>query len=290
MNDNILCLYYSRTGKTKQAMEEIAAALVKILTGDNAARLAAGRAKAAGFSWARCAAGLVAALPKAEVFGVPIRCETMAEAVDAAMGARGRAPRFCAFVNAHCLNLAFGDRDYAAILRRADRVWPDGTGVRMAGRHLGFAVPENVNGTDLFPPLIARAAAEGRSVFFYGAGPGVAEAQPALKVAGVCDGFVADDEAVRRVNAARPDILLVARGVPLQEKWIAAHLAELDCACAIAVGGLFDFVSGRIPRAPAWMRRLGVEWTWRLLQEPRRMFRRYVFGNPLFIWRVMRHG
>lgn len=280
------------------APEEIAAALVKILTGDNAARLAAGRAKAAGFSWARCAAGLVAALPKAEVFGVPIRCETMAEAVDAAMGARGRAPRFCAFVNAHCLNLAFGDRDYAAILRRADRVWPDGTGVRMAGRHLGFAVPENVNGTDLFPPLIARAAAEGRSVFFYGAGPGVAEAaaanarkaQPALKVAGVCDGFVADDEAVRRVNAARPDILLVARGVPLQEKWIAAHLAELDCACAIAVGGLFDFVSGRIPRAPAWMRRLGVEWTWRLLQEPRRMFRRYVFGNPLFIWRVMRHG
>ena len=271
---------------------------MKILTGDNAARLAAGRAKAAGFSWARCAAGLVAALPKAEVFGVPIRCETMAEAVDAAMGARGRAPRFCAFVNAHCLNLAFGDKDYAAILRRADRVWPDGTGVRMAGRHLGFAVPENVNGTDLFPPLIARAAAEGRSVFFYGAGPGVAEAaaanarkaQPALKVAGVCDGFVADDEAVRRVNAARPDILLVARGVPLQEKWIAAHLAELDCACAIAVGGLFDFVSGRIPRAPAWMRRLGVEWTWRLLQEPRRMFRRYVFGNPLFIWRMMRHG
>ena len=79
------------------------------------------------------------------------------------MGARGRAPRFCAFVNAHCLNLAFGDKDYAAILRRADRVWPDGTGVRMAGRHLGFAVPENVNGTDLFPPLIARAAAEGRS-------------------------------------------------------------------------------------------------------------------------------
>ena len=278
------------------APEEIAAALVKILTGDNAARLAAGRAKAAGFSWARCAAGLVAALPKAEVFGVPIRCETMAEAVDAAMGARGRAPRFCAFVNAHCLNLAFGDRDYAAILRRADRVWPDGTGVRMAGRHLGFAVPENVNGTDLFPPLIARAAAEGRSVFFYGAGPGVAEAaaanarkaQPALKVAGVCDGFVADDEAVRRVNAARPDILLVARGVPLQEKWIAAHLAELDCACAIAVGGLFDFVSGRIPRAPAWMRRRGVEWIYRLYREPVRLFRRYVVGNPLFLWRLAR--
>ena len=76
-------------------------------------------------------------------------------------------------------------------------------------------------------------------------------------------------------------------GVPIQEKWIDRHRHELSCGAALAVGGLLDFISGRIPRAPLWMRRLGVEWCYRLCREPRRMFRRYVLGNPLFLLRVM---
>ena len=76
-------------------------------------------------------------------------------------------------------------------------------------------------------------------------------------------------------------------GVPKQEKWIARHRQELVCGVSLAVGGLLDFVSERIPRAPLWMRRMGIEWCYRLYQEPRRMFRRYVLGNPLFVFRVL---
>ena len=268
--------------------DEIAAALMKVLTGDNAGRIAAGKARAAEFSWTKCAAGLLDAFPKASVFGVPIRCETMKEALARIGSARDPSqPKFFAFVNAHCLNLAYRDAAYAEILRRCDCVWPDGTGVRMAGRRLGFPVPENVNGTDMFPLL------EGR-VFLYGAAPGVAERAaenirtkyPRMTVVGTADGFGDEREVIASVNRANPDILLVAKGVPRQEKWIADHLGELRCGCAIAVGGLLDFVSGRIPRAPLWMRRCGIEWLYRLKCEPVRMFRRYVIGNPLFLMRL----
>ena len=271
-----------------ESPDEIAAALLKVLTGDNAARIAAGRARAASFSWAKCAEGILGAVPPAEVFGVPIRCETMAEALERVAAARDPGhPKFFAFVNAHCLNLAYVDLAYAEILRRCDVVWPDGTGVRMAGRRLGFPVPENVNGTDLFPLLSGR-------VFLYGAAPGVAERAaenvrakyPQMTVVGTADGFGDECAVIESVNRVRPDILLVAKGVPQQEKWIAAHLGELKCGCAIAVGGLLDFVSGRIPRAPLWMRRLGIEWLYRLKCEPVRMFRRYVIGNPLFLSRL----
>ena len=132
-----------------------------------------------------------------------------------------------------------------------------------------------------------------------GGKPGVAEKAmenakakfPAAKFIGAAPGFFADSaeeqKVIEKINALDPDILLVAMGVPKQEKWIAKHRHELVCGIALAVGGLLDFVSGRIPRAPVWMRRLGIEWCYRLYQEPRRMFRRYVIGNPLFLLRVI---
>lgn len=273
-----------------EAPDEIAAALRTVLTGDNTARIAAGRARAQAFSWTRCAEGLLAAFPPAQVFGVPICCETMQAALARIAAARDpEHPKFFAFVNAHCLNLAYRDPDYAEILRRCDCVWPDGTGVRIAGRRLGFPVPENVNGTDLFPLLTGR-------VFLYGAAPGVAERAaenvrrqyPQMTIVGTADGFGDEREVLAAINRVRPDIVLVAKGVPRQEKWIAAHLGELACGSVIAVGGLLDFVSGRIPRAPRWMRRLGIEWLYRLKCEPVRLFRRYVIGNPLFMMRLRR--
>ena len=280
---------------------EIAASFVKILTKPDAARIAAGRQRAADFSWTKCAHGLLAAFPKAEVFGVPIDCTTLEAARDHLMAAVRHAsaaahPQFFAFVNAHCLNLAYTDAHYAAILRTAASVWPDGTGVRMAGRRLGFPVPGNVNGTDLFPLVCRAAEKEGFSIFLYGARPwvvarmaeNVAHDYPNLRIAGFCDGYAADAEVVARINAARPDIVFVAKGVPLQEKWIAVHREQVNAKAILAVGGLFDFVSGRIPRAPEWMRRHGIEWMFRLYQEPFRLFRRYVIGNPLFLWRLNR--
>ena len=288
-----------------ESVDEIAASLSRLLTSDNTARIAAGRARASSFSWSRCARELLASFPKAEVFGVPLACVTMSEALSTLISAStsslppltsnlSPAPSLFCFANAHALNIAYKDEAFAEILRNADAVWPDGTGVRMAGRHLGFPVPENVNGTDMFPLLCQRAAKEGVSLFLYGARPGVAEAAaakaqadcPGLRIAGVCDGYVSDAEAIEKINAVRPDIVLVAKGMPIQEKWMATHRKDLSCRAIVAVGGLFDFVSARIPRAPKIMRRLGIEWLFRLACEPRRMFCRYVLGNPLFIARL----
>jgi len=202
---------------------------------------------------------------------------------------------FAAFINAHCLNIACKDPAYVDILNRADAVWPDGSGIRMAGRIRRFPVPENVNGTDMFPLICAKPY----RIFMLGAAPGVAEkamanAQaefPGAQFVGAAPGFFADEAeeraVIRRINALDPDVLLVAMGVPRQEKWIDEHRSKLVCGVVMAVGGLLDFVSGRIPRAPLWMRKLGIEWCYRLYQEPVRLFRRYVIGNPLFLLRVI---
>ncbi len=277
--------------------EEIAEALKTLLTSDNTKRIADGQNYAKSFTWQNCAQGLLDAFVKPQVFGVKINTTTMEAAlnqIDNCVEHPQKTPAFFAFVNAHCLNLAYNDQEYKEILSQADAVWPDGIGVKLAGRKLGFPVPENVNGTDMFPLLAKRAAQSGKTLFLYGARPGVAEKaaenavadHPGLRIAGTCDGFASDEEAIQRINAAKPDILLVALGVPKQEKWIAEHRQQLDCKAVIAVGGLLDFISGRIPRAPQWMRKCGLEWLYRLYQEPVGKFRRYVIGNPLFLLRL----
>jgi N-acetylglucosaminyldiphosphoundecaprenol N-acetyl-beta-D-mannosaminyltransferase len=201
------------------------------------------------------------------------------------------------FVNAHCVNVARRDRRYQAALAGADFVLPDGSGVLMGARLLGLPIRHNLNGTDLVPMLLDAAAAEGRSVFLFGGRPGVADAVAArlrelyagLRIVGTADGYAdAEDGAlVERINAARPDVLLVALGVPQQELWIDENWERLNVRLAIAVGGLFDFMSGRIPRAPVWLRKSGLEWSFRLLQEPRRLWRRYLIGNVRFVIAVL---
>ena len=139
----------------------------------------------------------------------------------------------------------------------------------------------------------------GHSLFLLGAAEGVAKKAmqnaklkyPQSAILGAECGYFknaeAEREAISKINSANPDLLLVAMGVPKQEKWIAAHSRELRCGAAMGVGGLFDFVSGRIPRAPAPLRKMGLEWTYRLYQEPRRLFKRYILGNPKFLLSVI---
>lgn len=232
-------------------------------------------------------------------FGVPLANTTMDAAlawiIDAS--APGRPRRQLAFVNADCLNLAWGDLGYRGVLRRADLVLPDGIGIRVGCRLLGWGLRENVNGTDMFPLLCQAAAASGRSLFLLGARPGIAAAAaaamqqrvPGLRIAGIRDGYFPEgheQEVIARINASGADILLVAFGAPRQETWIARHRAALAAPVAMGVGGLFDFYSGRMRRAPLWMRELGLEWVYRLLQEPGRLWRRYLVGNPVFLYRV----
>ncbi len=243
--------------------------------------------------------------PTFDMLGVRIENASMQEALDRIFAWAGRPgdPRrrraTVTFVNPDCLNTACEDADYRAILSRAAMVLPDGIGIRMAARWHSVAVRENLNGTDMFPRLCERAAFTGTSIYLLGARPGVAEEAaaemvrryPRLRIAGTQHGYfdiTEERQIVREINDSGADILLVAFGVPRQEKWLARHADDLTVPVRMGVGGLFDFYSGRIPRAPMWIREMGFEWVWRLCREPRRMWRRYVIGNPRFLIRVWR--
>jgi exopolysaccharide biosynthesis WecB/TagA/CpsF family protein len=233
-------------------------------------------------------------------FGVPVANALLGETLDWLMDrARSATPTHVAFVNPDCLNSAFTQESYRRTLIRADRVLPDGIGIRVACRMRGERMLANLNGTDLFPLLCERAAAHGLGIFLLGGRPGVAEAAgeamlkrfPNLTISGTRDGYFADaerEDVIREVNESGASMLFVAMGAPRQELWLAQHSNQLRPALRLGVGGLFDFYSGRIRRAPGWVRELGLEWVWRLAMEPRRMWRRYVVGNPVFLYRIWR--
>lgn len=233
------------------------------------------------------------------LFGVRIHNSTLEQAVAHAVAcSKIKKQSNLAFVNADCLNKAWNSDAYCQVLNRFSRVYADGSGIKLACAIRSWPLPDNVNGTDMFPRLCLALATQGSSVFLLGGRPGVADAcakamqarYSNLKVAGVMHGYFLpgdDAEVIRRINASGADVLLVAFGAPNQEFWIAEHSHELTPSVRIGVGGLFDFYSGRIARAPLWMRRIGQEWVWRLMQEPVRMWRRYLIGNPLFLLRVL---
>lgn len=197
--------------------------------------------------------------------------------------------------NAHTLNLAARDPAYHAVLRGAALVLRDGVGIEIAATLRRGTLPYNFVGTDFVPDVLADLGDLEPTVFLYGAAPGVAEEAasalcrraPRCRVVGTADGFGDADAVARRIAALRPDVLLVALGNPLQERWIAMHLQELNVRLAIGVGALFDYLAGRVPRAPGWVRALRSEWLFRLVVEPTRLWRRYVVGNAVFLWRVL---
>jgi len=202
--------------------------------------------------------------------------------------------RMVCFVHPHALNLATFDRDFALLLADADLVLPDGIGVRIAAALLGVAMRHNLNGTDLLPLLCDAAVAERVPLALIGAAEGVAEAcaenlrrdHPGLQTPVVHHGYL-DDAAsgsiAEQVGQLGRALVLVGMGSPRQERWAREHLAGVGGITVITVGGLFDFFSGRIQRAPVAWREMGLEWAWRLRQEPGRLARRYLLGNPLFL-------
>ncbi len=237
---------------------------------------------------------------KFRMLGIEINNLTMSQALEKIITtAQGSEKRSFAFVNADCLNRAMNNSAYGRVLSRQSMVFADGSGIRMAGLMRGINVVGNVNGTDMFPLLCKEASEQGLSIFLLGSAPGVADAvahnmtqqYPSLKIAGTQDGYFSAGETERvitKINASSADILLVAMGAPRQEMWIETNHARLFPSVAIGVGGLFDFYSGRISRAPLWLRETGFEWIWRFLQEPSRMWRRYFVGNPVFLYRCWR--
>lgn len=203
-----------------------------------------------------------------------------------------------AFANAHLVNLAWADGDYAELLQDF-LVLPDGIGLDIGSKLLyGEPFPANLNGTDFTPLLVSRSAAP-LSVALVGARAGVAEKAasvlgrlaPGSRFEALSDGYFTpaqEEDLLARIEALRPDIILVAFGNPRQERWIAERLDGRHCSVALGVGALFDFLGGEVARAPLWVRSARLEWFWRLAQEPGRLWRRYLVGNPLFLLRLLR--
>jgi N-acetylglucosaminyldiphosphoundecaprenol N-acetyl-beta-D-mannosaminyltransferase len=244
--------------------------------------------------------GVEEAPERVHLVGITINNLTMDEAVqEIVTRARNSVATQISFVNADCANIAWRNTAYRDVVRKSDLVLADGIGMKMAGSLLNSNIRQNVNGTDLFPRLCKVLQEEPMGIFLLGGKPGVAvdvaewmeKNFPGVPVAGHHHGYFTADEApevVASIRNSNAKILLVAFGAPKQEQWISAHLSDVGPVVSLGVGGLFDFYSGRIPRAPAWVREIGMEWFFRFWQEPRRMGRRYLVGNLVFISRVLR--
>jgi len=240
-------------------------------------------------------------LRKIEVLGVPVHNISMDEAIAVILNCLGR-PTLSriSFVNVDCVNIAQRNAEYAACLRECDWVLADGIGLKLGCNLLRTPICQNVNGTDLLPRLCEKLAAlpSFGGIYLLGGLPGVAEnvarwmetSYPGLRVCGTRHGYhpAGETEQIKaEIRASGAGILLVALGAPKQELWIREHAADTGVKVAMGVGGLFDFYGGRIDRAPAWMREMGMEWLFRLGKEPRRMWKRYLVGNVVFAGRII---
>jgi len=233
------------------------------------------------------------------VLGVRVDCLDMRATLDrieTLVGAGGL--HLVATVNPEFIMRARRDPEFARVLESADLCLADGTGVVWAARRQGCSLSSPVTGTDLIPPLAALCAKQGFRLFLLGAEPGVAAdlaarlrtAHPELAVAahaGSPDAS-ADEETVSLIRAHRTQVLLVAFGAPKQELWIDRLKDRIGAPVGIGVGGAFDYLTGRVPRAPVWMRRAGLEWLYRLLHQPWRVRRMAVL--PVYAVKVLSAG
>jgi N-acetylglucosaminyldiphosphoundecaprenol N-acetyl-beta-D-mannosaminyltransferase len=239
--------------------------------------------------------------PPRRIDGLPVHPVRLAELIAWLAEAAGRPERSTVFyANVHAANLARRDAAFRAAFERADLVFCDGQGLRLAAALLGQPLPERFTPPDWIDRLAAVCAAQGEGLFLLGGRPGVAEQaaatlrarHPGLRTAAHHGYFLASpaDEAaaIAAVRAFRPGVLLVGLGMPLQERWLLERRDELDAAVALTVGALFDYLAGTVRRGPRWLTDRGFEWLCRLWYEPRRLWRRYLLGNPAFFLRILR--
>ncbi len=227
-----------------------------------------------------------------------VSAENVVNSVDGFIDQRRAATIY--FLNAHCYNLSVAAPDYRASLQAADLLLPDGVGVLWAARKLGLPHRQNQNGSDMIPLLCTELSGRrgGLKVFLLGgrreiaelAGQKLARLCRGVQVVGTHHGYFSpaqEAQVVAEINRADPDVVLVGMGVPKQELWIQRNAPDLKTGVIFGVGGLFDFLADRVPRAPVQVQQMGLEWAWRLKEEPFRLWRRYLVGNPLFISRVL---
>ena len=216
----------------------------------------------------------------------------------------GGGSHYMAVVNAAKVVAARQDERLRERLHKAAIVTADGMSVVWASRLLGKPLKQRVTGIDMFERLVGHSARRGLSVYFLGARDASVRGVvryfmsrfPDLRVAGYRNGYFDQSESEKsesekvadEIRQSRADLLFVAMGSPAQENWIERHLEATGARFALGVGGSFDHLSGLQRRAPAWMQRSGLEWLHRLAREPRRLWRRYLIGNTLFVWLVVK--
>jgi len=233
----------------------------------------------------------------ASVMNIPVDVISFAQAQDRVLAwGHARESRYVVLANVHVVVTAAREPAFGAVVAAADMATPDGAPVAWMLRKLGHAGQERVSGPDLTWALLARCAAEGLPVYFFGStgetlgllAGRINAAFPALLVAGLeAPPFrpmtpEEDAEAVARINASGAGLVFVGLGCPKQEHWMLAHRGRVN-AVMLGVGAAFDFHAGTVSRAPLWMRENGLEWLHRLASEPRRLWRRYLVTNTLFV-------
>jgi len=226
--------------------------------------------------------------------------EVVARIIDHALSAKS--PEYVVTPNAQHIVSLQQDRLFREIYSSAFLVVPDGVSLLWAAKFLGTPLNNRVNGTDLFEKLCEIAAQHHLKIFLLGGRPGAADQAsavlqsryPGLQIVGThCPpyGFETDQGNCDRINAAikaaEPDILFVGLGAPKQEKWVYLNYKELGIPVSLGIGVSFELVANMVKRAPIYMQKAGLEWVFRLVVEPRRLWQRYILGNPQFIWLVL---
>jgi N-acetylglucosaminyldiphosphoundecaprenol N-acetyl-beta-D-mannosaminyltransferase len=237
------------------------------------------------------------------VLGIGISAVSMDQAAEQVCAwARTRARATVAVAAVHSVVDAQDDPVVKAAMDGADLCVPDGVPLVWLLRRAGFSHVTRVFGPDLMLAVCARLAAEGARMFYYGGAEGVADDLaramegrfPGLRTAGAWTppfrplSAEEEEDVARRIEAAAPDVLWVGLGSPRQEAWMAAFRPRLSVPVMLGVGAAFDYNTGRTTRAPRWMQRCALEWVYRIIQEPRRLWRRYARNNPLFVWWLLR--
>jgi N-acetylglucosaminyldiphosphoundecaprenol N-acetyl-beta-D-mannosaminyltransferase len=238
------------------------------------------------------------AIPSVKILGLPVHNVDMESAIEAIDGfICARVPHHVVTADASMLVMAQEDAQLRDIIGNADLVTPDSIGVLWAAKKQGNPLTERVSGVVIAERLCALSALRGYRLYFLGAAPGVAaEAAdkmrakyPGAQIVGTRDGFFTEadtEKVVKEICACRPDILLVAMGIPKQEKWITAHRARLSASVLIGVGGTLDVLSGQVRRAPRLIQSLRLEWLWRVLSNPKKINK--VLLLPRFVRMVLR--
>jgi N-acetylglucosaminyldiphosphoundecaprenol N-acetyl-beta-D-mannosaminyltransferase len=236
------------------------------------------------------------------ILGVPVASHTFESAVELLQEfIVGKTPRFCVLANANTLSIACENPDYRDVLLKADLILRDGVGSAYAMRLLGQDPKCNFAGTYFIPDFAKRTSDYAYRYYLLGSQEGVAvqaaenlkRQAPGIVVAGCDHGYFdlgESDAMVARINESECHVLLVGMGNPHQEMWIASNLDRLEVPLSIGVGGLFDILSGRVGVTPQPIRNVGLEWLFRVIREPKRLWRRYLIGNVKFVFRVRREA